>query len=72
MTFVFLDERWDSINDGFFVTQMDGYPNPPQLCRGLSWQLPQTTLWIRFAGWPFEIHKWKIHAQPPLTNMALA
>ena len=27
MTFVLLDERQDSINDGFFVTQMDGYPN---------------------------------------------
>ena len=25
-TFVFLDERSDSINDGFFVTQMEGYP----------------------------------------------
>jgi prepilin-type N-terminal cleavage/methylation domain-containing protein len=28
MTFVILDERWDSINDGYFVTEMDGYPNP--------------------------------------------
>src|SRR6185369_5676874 len=27
MTFVLLDERQDSINDGFFVVQMDGYPN---------------------------------------------
>jgi prepilin-type N-terminal cleavage/methylation domain-containing protein/prepilin-type processing-associated H-X9-DG protein len=29
-TFVFLDEREDSINDGFFVVNMDGYPNSPQ------------------------------------------
>jgi hypothetical protein len=26
-TFVLLDERKDSINDGYFVTEMDGYPN---------------------------------------------
>jgi len=28
LTFIILDERWDSINDGYFVTEMDGYPNP--------------------------------------------
>jgi hypothetical protein len=28
MTFVLLDERQDSINDGHFVTEMDGYPDP--------------------------------------------
>lgn len=27
MTFVLLDERHDSINDGYFVTEMDGYPS---------------------------------------------
>jgi len=27
-TFVLLDERKDSINDAYFVTEMDGYPNP--------------------------------------------
>ncbi len=27
ITFVILDERQDSINDGYFVTEMDGYPN---------------------------------------------
>jgi len=26
MTFVLLDERWDSINDGFWIAQMDGFP----------------------------------------------
>ena len=26
-TFVFLDERQDSINDGYFVTEMNGYPD---------------------------------------------
>jgi prepilin-type N-terminal cleavage/methylation domain-containing protein/prepilin-type processing-associated H-X9-DG protein len=28
-TFVFLDEREDSINDGMFVVDMSGYPNSP-------------------------------------------
>jgi prepilin-type N-terminal cleavage/methylation domain-containing protein/prepilin-type processing-associated H-X9-DG protein len=28
MTFVMLDERWDSINDGYWVVEMTGYPNP--------------------------------------------
>lgn len=27
-TFVLLDEREDSINDGFFIVVMDGYPDP--------------------------------------------
>lgn len=27
-TFVLLDERKDSINDGYFVVEMDGFPNP--------------------------------------------
>jgi prepilin-type N-terminal cleavage/methylation domain-containing protein/prepilin-type processing-associated H-X9-DG protein len=30
MTFVFLDEREDSINDGMFVVDMTGYPGTPQ------------------------------------------
>jgi prepilin-type N-terminal cleavage/methylation domain-containing protein/prepilin-type processing-associated H-X9-DG protein len=29
-TFVFLDEREDSINDGMFVVDMTGYPNTPR------------------------------------------
>ena len=29
LTFVLLDERWDSINDGYWVTSMVGYPNQP-------------------------------------------
>lgn len=28
MTWIFLDEREDSMNDGFWVTQMNGFPNP--------------------------------------------
>src|SRR5690348_17778843 len=28
-TFVFLDEREDSINDGYFIVDMSGYPDKP-------------------------------------------
>ena len=31
MTWVLLDEREDSINDGYWVTLMQGYPDKPQL-----------------------------------------
>jgi prepilin-type N-terminal cleavage/methylation domain-containing protein/prepilin-type processing-associated H-X9-DG protein len=60
MTFVLLDERSDSINDGYFVTEMDGYPNPAttkivdypasyhNLAAGFS-----------FADGHSEIHKWR-------------
>jgi prepilin-type N-terminal cleavage/methylation domain-containing protein/prepilin-type processing-associated H-X9-DG protein len=30
MTYVILDERQDSINDAYFVCEMDGYPDPKQ------------------------------------------
>jgi prepilin-type N-terminal cleavage/methylation domain-containing protein/prepilin-type processing-associated H-X9-DG protein len=33
LTFVLLDERWDSINDGYWVTSMLGYPNQPALLK---------------------------------------
>lgn len=32
-TFVFLDEREDSINDGMFVVDMGGYPDKPVMHR---------------------------------------
>ena len=59
-TFVLLDEREDSINDGFFIVLMDGYPNAA------------TTVMVdypasyhnRAAGFSFadghsEIHRWR-------------
>ena len=71
MTFVLLDERQDSINDGSFVVQMDGYPN-----------LSQTTMvdfpasyHDRAAGFSFadghaEIHRWQDpRTCPPLTTV---
>ena len=60
MTFVFLDERWDSINDGYFVTQMDGYPNPTTTyvvdCPG---NYHNNACGFAFADGHSEIHKWR-------------
>ena len=68
MTFVLLDERWDSINDPYWVVQMDGYPNPattyivdyPASYHGGACGLA-------FADGHSEIHKWKdSRTMPPL------
>jgi prepilin-type N-terminal cleavage/methylation domain-containing protein/prepilin-type processing-associated H-X9-DG protein len=69
MSFVFLEEREDSINDGFFIVQMAGYPN----------SMAQTTMVdfpasyhgkacaFAFADGHTEIHKWKdARTYPPL------
>jgi prepilin-type processing-associated H-X9-DG protein len=69
-TFVFLEEREDSINDGFFIVQMDGYPNMastvmvdyPASYHGRSCD-------FAFADGHAEIHKWKdARTYPPLTT----
>ena len=70
MTFVLLDEREDSINDGFFVVQMDGYLNLsqtvmvdfPASCHGQA-------AGFAFADGHAEIHKWQDpRTYPPLTT----
>lgn len=68
MTFVLLDERWDSINDGYFVTQMDGYPNPATT---YIVDYPASyhcgACGFAFADGHSEIHKWKDpRTTPPL------
>jgi len=60
MTFVILDERQDSINDGYFVTEMDGYPN---LATTKIVDYPASyhnkAAGFAFADGHSEIHKWK-------------
>jgi len=68
MTFVILDERWDSINDGYFVTQMDGYPN---LATTYIVDYPASyhcgACGFAFADGHSEIHKWRDpRTTPPL------
>ncbi|HWH71241.1 MAG TPA: prepilin-type N-terminal cleavage/methylation domain-containing protein [Candidatus Sulfotelmatobacter sp.] len=68
MTYVFLDERQDSINDGYFAVEMDGYPNqattkivdyPASYHGGAAG--------FAFADGHSEIHRWKDgRTTPPL------
>ena len=67
-TFVLLDERHDSINDGYFVVEMDGWPSPtttrivdfPASYHGNAGGLS-------FADGHSEIHKWRDpDTMPPL------
>ena len=59
MTFVLVDERADSINDGLFVVQMDGYPN---LSHTVMVDFPASyhghAAGVAFADGHAEIHKW--------------
>jgi prepilin-type processing-associated H-X9-DG protein len=59
-TFVLIDEREDSINDGYFVVDMQGYPD-----RGASWKIvdyPASyhngAATFAFADGHSEIHRW--------------
>jgi len=59
-TFVFLDERQDSINDGYFVTEMNGYPDI-STTRIIDYPASYHN---RAAGFAFadghsEIHRWR-------------
>jgi prepilin-type N-terminal cleavage/methylation domain-containing protein/prepilin-type processing-associated H-X9-DG protein len=68
MTFVILDERQDSINDGYFVTEMDGYPN---LATTKIVDYPASyhnkAAGFAFADGHSEIHKWKDpRTSPPI------
>ncbi len=58
-TFVLLDEREDSINDGFWVLSMDGYPDPK-----MTWVIDFPAAYhgnaggLSFADGHSEIRKW--------------
>ena len=73
-TIVFLDEREDSINDGYFVIDMSGYPNQPG-----SWQIVDVpaSYHNRAGGFSFadghsEIKKWRdARTCPPLLKKDL-
>ena len=60
MTFVLLDERQDSINDGYFVTEMDGYPNPATTkIVDYPASYHNRAAGFSFADGHSEIHKWR-------------
>ncbi len=60
MTFVILDERQDSINDGYFVTEMDGYPNAATTkIVDYPASYHNKAAGFAFADGHSEIHRWK-------------
>jgi prepilin-type processing-associated H-X9-DG protein len=74
MTWVFHDEREDSINDGYFVVSMAGYPNTPSQY-GLV-DLPASyhggAAGYSFADGHSEIHAWRdSRTMPPLKHNQL-
>ena len=60
MTFVLLDERSDSINDGYFATEMDGYPilNSTKIVDYPA-SYHNKAAGFSFADGHSEIHKWR-------------
>ncbi len=72
MTFVLLDERQDSINDGYFVTEMDGYPNP-RTTKIVDYPASYHALaaGFAFADGHSEIHKWKDSRTFPALRMGV-
>lgn len=71
MTFVLLDERQDSINDAYFVTEMDGYP---KLATTKIVDYPASyhggAAGFAFADGHSEIHKWRDgRTTPPLKSV---
>jgi prepilin-type N-terminal cleavage/methylation domain-containing protein len=59
-TFVLLDEREDSINDGYFVVDMAGYPNTPGSWKIVDYPASYHNLagGLSFADGHSEIRKW--------------
>jgi len=70
MTYVILDERQDSINDGYFVVEMDGYPNPGSTkIVDYPASYHHRAAGFAFADGHSEIHKWRdARTMPPLTT----
>lgn len=58
MTFVFTEEREDSINDGYFVVDMAGYPDKAQKLVDYPASYHNGAAGLSFADGHAEIHKW--------------
>jgi prepilin-type N-terminal cleavage/methylation domain-containing protein/prepilin-type processing-associated H-X9-DG protein len=70
MTYVILDERQDSLNDAYFVVEMDGYPNLAQTkIVDFPASYHNNAGGFAFADGHSEIHRWKdSRTTPPLTQ----
>jgi prepilin-type N-terminal cleavage/methylation domain-containing protein/prepilin-type processing-associated H-X9-DG protein len=60
-TFVLVDEREDSINDGFFVVDMTGYPDQPGQWQRVDYPASyhNRAAGLSFADGHAEIHRWR-------------
>ena len=60
-SFVLIEEREDSINDGYYVVDMAGYPNQPSRWRIVDYPASYHNFaaGFSFADGHAEIHKWK-------------
>ena len=60
-TFVLIDEREDSINDGFFVVDMTGYPDQPGQRQRVDFPASyhNRAAGLSFADGHAEIHRWR-------------
>jgi prepilin-type processing-associated H-X9-DG protein len=70
-TFVFLDQRWDQINWGNFMTDMSGYPNSPAQYKfqDLPNMLHNLGCGFSFADGHTELHRWlDPRTTPPLSS----
>jgi prepilin-type processing-associated H-X9-DG protein len=73
-TFVFLDEREDSINDGMFVVDMTGYPDQPRLFHIVD--IPASyhggSGGLSFADGHSELKRWQdARTKPPLVKSVI-
>lgn len=72
MTFVFLDERFDSINDGEFCTSMSGFPDQPAQFYLIDFPASYHggSGGFAFVDGHAEIHKWRdARTMPPLGSI---
>lgn len=69
-TWVLVDEHPDSINDGFFCVDMNGYPNPAQATLpDVPASYHNGACGFAFADGHSEIHKWvDPRTMPPYTR----
>ena len=68
---VLLDEREDSINDGYFAVDMTGFPKNPKTMKLVDYPASylNNAAGIAFADGHSEIHKWlDPRTVPPLTK----
>jgi prepilin-type processing-associated H-X9-DG protein len=69
-TWVFMDEREDSIDDGYFAVDMTGYPNSPRTINWVNYPASYhgSSAGLSFADGHAEVKRWRdSRTMPPLT-----